>query len=231
MLAVYLVCLAVGAVFVGMSIFAGHDHGVGDGDSDLAGHDVGGHDVGGHDVGGHEVGGHDHGGYASLPFLSLRFWTFAAFFFGLCGLALRELAGTPEPVTALASAAVGAFTGTGATWLIRRLKRPVGATVANDHWVGQVGEMLHPLGPGQVSKLVVRAGARPERELLAVLSYPEAGSIDRGMRVIILAMHDGKAVVQLESQALGMPTVDPQVPAAREQHEQHESHENAKEDA
>ena len=222
MLAVYLVCLAVGAVFVGMSVFAGHDGGLGEGEGGDMGGDA---DVGGHDFGGHDVGGHDHGVHTSLPFLSLRFWTFAAFFFGLCGLALRELAETPEPTAALASAAVGAFAGTGATWLIRRLKRPVGETVANDHWVGQVGEMLHPLGPGQVSKLVVRAGTRPERELLAVLSYPEAGSIDRGMRVIILAMHDGKAVVQLESQALGS-----EAPAAREQPE-HEQHENAKEDA
>lgn len=205
---------------VGFSLVGGGDH-----DADAGLHGDGG-EVGEVGPGGEsgaglhaeaEAHGQAHGAHSPfLPFLSPRFWFFAACFFGLTGLALTYLAGVGEPVAALVSGGIGAGAGLGASALVRSLRQPVGATGTADAWVGRVGELVHALDVGQVSKIVVlheggsgakarsgyearRSGAG--RELLAVLA--EGGTrLPRGARVVVLAMREGRAVVALEGDLL-----------------------------
>jgi len=215
-LAFYLVTAVVGGVMVGLSLVGGGDH---DGDGDLHG-DAGEVDAdveahGGERHGGH--GGQAHGAHAPfLPFLSPRFWFFAACFFGLTGLALTYLAGVGEPLAGGVAGVVGAGAGLGASALVRSLRQPVGSTRTADAWVGRVGELVHALDVGQVSKIVILhdggSGARARsghearrsgagRELLAVLA--EGGTrLPRGARVVVLAMREGRAVVALEGDLL-----------------------------
>ncbi|HRE91812.1 MAG TPA: hypothetical protein PK095_22020, partial [Myxococcota bacterium] len=80
-------------------------------------------------------------------------------------------------------------------WLIKKLRQPVGAVVSASGWVGIIGELTHPLGPGQVSKVRVRLPGRPPRELLAVLA-PRSGPLPRDCRVVVLDFRDGQAVVE-----------------------------------
>jgi hypothetical protein len=214
-LAIYLVTAVVGGVMVGFSLIGGGDH-----DTDAGLHGDGG-EVGEVDGGLHaeaEAHGQAHGAHSPfLPFLSPRFWFFAACFFGLTGLALTYLAGVGEPVAGLVSGSVGAGAGLGASALVRSLRQPVGSTRTAESWVGRVGELVHALDVGQVSKIVVlhdggpgskvrsghearRSGAG--RELLAVLA--EGGTrLPRGARVVVLAMREGRAVVALEGDLLG----------------------------
>lgn len=227
MLTAYLVCLVVGGVFVGLSVFAGLGKDTDGVDNDLdkdfdksfdkdfdksfekeleLDHD---HDV----VSVHEapmsdaaLAGHPgekrdvprrYGPKAApwLPFASMRFWTFGSCFFGLTGVALTQLAGVGEPTAALASLGLGMSAGMATAWLMRRLRQPVGAVGSAAGWVGVVGELAHPLGQGQVSKVKVRLPGRPPRELLAVLAA-HSGPLPSGCKVVVLDFREGQAVVQ-----------------------------------
>ena len=103
------ICLAVGAVMVLFSLFAGGESGAdghadagGGGDAD-AGADGHAGDADGHaDAHGHADGAAG-GGDFWLLFVSMRFWVFFLTFFGLTGL-LLELAGASELLAGLLAA-------------------------------------------------------------------------------------------------------------------------------
>ena len=237
MLTAYLVCLLVGGVFVGLSVFAGLGKDT-DTDKDF-GKDFGkdfdksfdkGFDKSfdkdlDTDFDGH-VADHGHGpsheaplsdaalaGHPNesrhprrrfhfpkarlfLPFTSLRFWTFGACFFGLTGVALTQLGQVGEPTAMLASLAIGLGSGTATAWLVRGLRQPVGAVGGARALVGQVGELVFALAPGQTSKLRLRVPGRPPREILAVLGDADTRTLPRDTRVVVLDLRDGKAVVE-----------------------------------
>lgn len=270
MLTAYLVCLVVGGVFVGLSVFAGMKEG-GGADKDVGGKDFDksfDKDVGGksfekdfdksfekdfeldelptsHGDAVHEAPTSDvalagHPGEKRqvprrrwrypkgpwLPFASLRFWTFGSCFFGLTGVALTQLAGVGEPVAALASLGVGLAAGTGTAWLVHRLRRPVGAVGSARGWVGVIGELTHPLAPGQLSKVRVRLPGRAPRELLAELADHER-ALPRDCKVVVLDFRDGRAVVQAADPSmlpgLERPVLEVQPSSVTEEPEEEES--------
>lgn len=238
MLTAYLVCLLVGGVFVGLSVFAGLGKGVDGGkdfgkdvDKDLGkdfdkefeldepGHD---HDFT-HSAPTSDAGLAGHPGERRevprrrwrykpaapwLPFTSMRFWTFGACFFGLTGVALTQLAGVGEPAAALTSLGVGLASGTATAWVVRRLRQPIGAVSSARGWVGVIGELTHALGPGQVSKVRVRQPGRPPRELLAVLAANDTRALPRDTRVVVLDFKEHKAVVEAADPSM-LPVVEP----------------------
>jgi hypothetical protein len=116
-------------------------------------------------------------------------------------VALTQLAGVGEPTAALASLGVGLASGTGTAWLVRKLRQPVGAVGSAQGWVGVIGELVHPLAAGQVSKVRVRQPGRPPRELLAVLA-PRSGPLPRDCKVVVLDFREGQAVVQAADPAM-----------------------------
>jgi len=205
-LAAYLIALIVGGVFVGLSVVAGLGKDVDvDHDGDLDHVDVVGHE-------GHVEVGHDEGSLAEaahagdpgrrtswLPFTSFRFWTFGAFFFGLTGLLLSEVASVGEPAAAFAGLGLGVAGGAAATAVFRALRRPVGRVAEASRWVGVTSELMLPLAPGRLSKVRVRAGEK-DRELIATLADPRGASLPKGTRVVVLEIDaDGRARVAPES--------------------------------
>jgi hypothetical protein len=242
-LTAYLVCLLVGGVFVGLSVFAGLGKDT-DTDKDFGKDFDKSFDKGfekdfdksfdkdldpsfDNDFDGH-VGDHGHGpapvhdapisdaalaghpsetrrprrrfrfpkGRLFLPFTSLRFWTFGACFFGLTGVALTQLGQVAEPTAMLTSLAIGLGSGTATAWLVRSLRQPVGAVGGARALVGQVGELVFALAPGQTSKVRLRVPGRPPREILAVLGDADTRALPRDTRVVVLDLRDGKAVVE-----------------------------------
>ena len=220
MLTAYLVCLVVGGVFVGLSALSGLGKDV----------DAGGHGAD-HEVDHDHVAeldhdhafAHDHdvdhapslseaalaGGPKPIeaprrrfvPFTSFRFWTFGGCFFGLTGVALSQLTTLGEPLSALTSAGVGLAAGTATAALVHRLRRPVGAPLTSDQWIGQTAELLLPLAPGALSKVRVAAAGR-ERDLVVTLA--DGPDLPKGTRVVILGIdRDGRALVQPEAAMFG----------------------------
>jgi membrane protein implicated in regulation of membrane protease activity len=159
MLTLYLICLAIGGVLVGVSMFAGGDHGDADADADVdadADADADGDADGDHETDSdHDGGGSVVDGLSTvLPIASLRFWTFLLAFGGLTG-ALLTLLGLAGPVvTAVAAAVVGWASGFGITSAVRALKKDqISSTVSSDDCVGATGKLLLPVSrehPGQV---------------------------------------------------------------------------------
>ncbi|MCC6624181.1 MAG: hypothetical protein IT385_23220 [Deltaproteobacteria bacterium] len=196
MLAAYLIALIVGGVFVGLSVMAGLG-------KDLeADHGEPGHVHVGADDG--SLAEAAHAGAPDkrrlwLPFTSFRFWTFGAFFFGLTGLLLHEVALVPEPTAMLAALGTGVVGGTASAAIVRALRRPVGGVKDPSRWVGTTAELLLPLAPGGLSKVRVRAGEK-DRELIVTLADPRGRSLPKGSRVIVLELGaDGRARVAPES--------------------------------
>lgn len=205
-LAAYLITLIVGGVFVGLSVLAGLGKDVDvDHDGDLDGVDHVEHLE-------HGDAGHDEGSLAEvahagepgrrsswLPFTSLRFWTFGAFFFGLTGLLLSEVAAVAEPAAMIGGLGLGVAGGAAATAVFRALRRPVGRVGDASRWVGATTELLLPLAPGGLSKVRVRAGEK-DRELIATLADRHAPSLPKGARVVVLEIDaEGRARVAPES--------------------------------
>jgi len=203
-LAAYLIALIVGGVFVGLSVMAG------------LGKDL----EADHGEPGHVHLGHEDGSLAEvahagaprrpwLPFLSLRFWTFGAFFFGLTGLLLHEVAGVAEPTAMLVGLGAGVAGGTASAAIVRALRRPVGRVEDPERWVGTPAELMLPLTPGGLSKVRVRAGEK-DRELLVTLADPKGASLPKGTRVIVLAFDaDGRARVAPEATMFERETSTP----------------------
>jgi hypothetical protein len=209
MLTLYLSCLLVGGVFVGLSVFSGLDK-----DADFAADS----DFDGDFDADAGVSGEAHVDHASLaeashgvddsrrrrkrmwlPFLSFRFWTFGAAFFGLTGVVLSVLDLSVEPITLGLAGGVGLAVGAAASSIVRALRRPVGARkVTGRDFEGAVGELLLPLKAAGVSKVrVVVSGAA--HELVAIPA--EAQALDRGARVVVLGLDpEGRARVAPEEQ-------------------------------
>ena len=205
MLTLYLVCLAVGGVFVGLSALGGVDKEIDadgqigfDGDGDLHVGVDGDIDAGTEialdgdaEVGIHETSLSDasHGGEGArkkrrwLPFLSFRFWTFTSAFFGLTG-SLLTWAEISEPLTAILSGLIGATVGTSLSLLIKQLSAPVSSGLTTERaLIGQVGELVFPWNPGEVSKVRLELG-HGQKELL--VRAQENTPLPKGTRVVIL---------------------------------------------
>ena len=218
MLTLYLTCLLVGGVFVGLSVFSGLDKDadlaadkdfdalVGDVDVDL---DVDGGVDGHMEVEHASIAEASHGADDGrrrrrrkgiwLPILSFRFWTFGSAFFGLTGAVLTVLHLSVEPVTVGLSSAIGLAVGAAAAAIVRALQNPVGATkVTGRDFHGAVGELILPLKADGVSKVqALSAGAA--KEFVAIAD--EGLAMPRGTAVVILGIDaDGRARVAPEEQ-------------------------------
>jgi hypothetical protein len=217
MLAVYLTCLIVGGVFVGLSALGGLGK-----DADAGPHMGGAGDHEHHLHLAHD-GDHAHGpsladasqGTAGahgarrpaawIPFLSFRFWTFGSAFFGLTGTLITLLALAGEPLALLLSGATGFGVGTLSAWIVRVLRQPVGAeAIEVSEYQGQVGELILPLVEGGLGKMRVRIRHR-ERELIVRAEEPVA--LPRGARVLVLGLdEDGRARIVPESSLDALPS-------------------------
>lgn len=215
MLTLYLTCLLVGGVFVGLSVFSGLDKDVdfaanNEFDAVADGFDA---DV---DV---DLDGDVHLDHASiaeashgaddsrrrrrkgmwLPILSFRFWTFGAAFFGLTGAVLSGLSLSVEPITLGLSSAVGLTVGAAAASIVRALRKPVGASkITGSDYEGAVGELLLPMKAEGLSKVrIVVAGAAHE-----LVATPADGQpLERGAKVVVLGLDEqGRARVAPEAQ-------------------------------
>jgi hypothetical protein len=220
MLTLYLSCLVVGGVFVGLSALGAvgkdvevdHDAGFGvdadmdvdadvDADADAdADADVDHELEVGHALavvdGSHGLGPQETRRKIWLPMLSFRFWTYGAAFFGLTGTLLSLLTPASALFVALASGATGLGVGTSSAWMVRWLRRPVGASIRLADYTGQVGELMLPLREGGVTRIRLRVQER-ERTMLAVGMEPLA--LPTGTRVVVLGIDDsGRAQVEPE---------------------------------
>jgi membrane protein implicated in regulation of membrane protease activity len=130
-LSFYLGCLAFGGLFVGASLFGGHDS--------------------------HIDHTADHGGdqaAALLPLLSLRFWTFSLAFFGLAGAALTGTGALVGAAAAGVAGGVGVTFGYTASRLLGNLtRRPLGLVASGAAHIGREATLLLPVGRGQRGKI------------------------------------------------------------------------------
>lgn len=226
MLALYLACLLVGGVFVGLSTLGGVDKDTdadgdahmdmdadadfdADADADLdADADADG------DVDAHAEAHLDHDATLAeashgverghkkrkrlwIPFLSFSFWTFFAAFFGLTGTVLSLAELSAEPFTAALAGGTGFTVATLSTYLVRMFRAPVGETVTKADFQGRVGKLLLPLKEGGVSKVRLNFGGR-ERDVLAVSDEPLA--LPKGSPVMVTSFDDeGRAHIVPEN--------------------------------
>lgn len=199
LMALYLFCIAFGAVLIGASLFLGGGDLDADVDADVdvdADADL--------DSEAHLDGDASAGAgfeWSVLPFGSLRFWTFLVEAFGVTG-ALLLLLGVAPLVTVLVSLAAGLGIGWAAFRLFRWLAREeVTGAVGLQDYVNQEARVLLPVRPGQPGKIVVQNMAG-RHELLATTH--DAAPIGVGGTVLIVAITDGRAeVTSLKDLQLG----------------------------
>jgi hypothetical protein len=204
MLTVYLICLVVGGVFVALSALGAIGKDI---DTDTEALEAG-------DGIEHALdAAHDHALSVSdasqglapheptrrrvwLPVLSFRFWTYGSACFGLVGTLLSMVTAASPLFVALASAATGVGIGTLSAWVVRFLRRPVGASLALADYRGQVGELESPLRPGGITRIRLRVHER-ERSMLAVATEPI--ELATGTRVLVLGIDErGRAEIEPE---------------------------------
>ena len=191
------ICLAVGAVMVLFSLFAGGDSAAdghadigGGGDADAGGH--GGGDADGHaDAHGHADGAVG-GGDFWLLFVSMRFWVFFLTFFGLTGL-LLELAGASEMLAGLLAAPTGLVMGLGAAWAFRRLReQTVTSSIKPDELIGLEAQVMLPVSSTAPGKVRLQL----EGWTLDRIAFTEAeGVIPRGDRAMVIAVRGDRLIV------------------------------------
>lgn len=221
LLAVYVACFVLGGILVGASAFGGGgqdgsgadaDHG-GDAGAGGADTELGHADV---DHGGLEHGGldhdHDHGHAHAPPthvdpgthggsveaasflstFLSFRFWTFAVAAFGATGT-VSTLLGLGTYIPLGSALFTGLVAGWGASTLIRRLSRDTVSTETSTRKLaGREGEVVLSVGPGKRGKVRVTHNGQ-WLELFATTR--DDALIERGQRVLVVAVSDGTADV------------------------------------
>jgi hypothetical protein len=135
-----------------------------------------------------------------LPVLSLRFWTYGSAFFGLTGTLLTTLTATSAFIIAMLSTGLGVGVGTLSAWLVRWLRRPVGASVRVGDYSGAVGELMLPLRAGGITRIKLRVHER-ERMMLAVAADPI--ELAAGTRVLVLGIDErGRAQIEPEDHIL-----------------------------
>lgn len=211
MITIYLSCLVVGGVFVGLSALGAIGKGIDATDADTDADvdtDVDADADADHALapepsvaivdGSHGVMVRRPGSRKLwLPVLSFRFWTFGAAFFGLTGTLLTMLTGVGAAAVAITSATTGVGVGTLSAWMVRWLRRPVGASVRLAEYSGATGEMLLPLKAGGVTRIKLKVQGR-ERTMLAVA--PEPRALPTGTRVLVLGIDDdGRAQIEPEA--------------------------------
>ncbi|MBN1773561.1 MAG: hypothetical protein JXB32_20025 [Deltaproteobacteria bacterium] len=188
------ICLAIGAVTVLYSLFAG-----GDSDADAHGGAEGGGDAdatadadGGGDAGHHADADADAAGEFWLLFVSMRFWVFFLTFFGLTGL-LLELVGASALAAALIAAPTGIAMGLGAAWVFKRLREQiVTSQVAPDQLVGLEAKVLLPVSDGMAGKVRLQLGGQV-LDRIALLEGRE--ELARGERALVIAVRGDKLLV------------------------------------
>lgn len=187
---VFGVCLAVGAVTVLFSLFAG-----GDSHADAHPDAGGGGDADAHADGSGDAQHHGDahaGGEFWLLFLSMRFWVFFLTFFGLTGL-LLELAGAGALVAALIAAPTGLALGLGAAWAFKQLReQTVTSQVAQDQLVGLEAKVLLPVSAGTAGKVRLLVGGQV-LDRVALLEGTE--ELARGERALVIAVRGEKLLV------------------------------------
>ncbi len=187
---VFGVCLAVGAVTVLFSLFAG-----GDSDADAHGGAEGGGDADAQADA--QADAHHHveaqaGGDFWLLFLSMRFWVFFLTFFGLTGL-LLELAGASALVAALIAAPTGMALGVGAAWAFKRLReQTVTSQLTPDQLIGLEAKVMLPVSAGTAGKVRLQLGGQIV-DRVALLEGRE--ELARGERVLVIAVRGEKLLV------------------------------------
>jgi membrane protein implicated in regulation of membrane protease activity len=186
---VFGICLAVGAVTVLFSLFAGGDHAA-DAHADIQ---ADGQIEANADGQGHSDA-QPHGGGADfwLLFLSLRFWVFFLTFFGLTGL-LLELAGSGKLLSTLLALPTGLALGTGAALVFRRLReQTVTSALGPDELVGLEAKVLLQVGSSQMGKVRLQLRGM----IVDRLAFTEGeGVIARGERALVIAVRGDKLLV------------------------------------
>jgi hypothetical protein len=201
-LALYLASLAFGGLFIGASVFGGHDSHGGGGE----GHGGGGHGGGGHDhQGGSDDHGHDQQQSALLPLLSIRFWTFALAFFGLTGAVLTLIGGLPALVVPAVAGGMGLGAGYGASRMLGTLaSRPVGLLKA-DAQVGREGRVLLPIDRNQRGKVRLEIGG-VTTDLVAITEGNE--KLPAGSTALVIGMRGTLALVERSPAAPALSAAD-----------------------
>lgn len=216
MLTLYLSCLVVGGVFVGLSTLGAFGQNV-DGDvaadadidadidldidAGLAALGPGAIEPGFEAAHSLSVADASHGlgprkRRIWLPMLTFRFWTFGSAFFGLTGALLTSFTGVGALMVAVMSGATGLSVGTVSAWMVRWLRRPVGESVRLADYAGSTGELELPLREGGVTRIRLLVQGR-ERTMLAVAAEPR--TLPTGTRVLVLGIdEDGRAQITPE---------------------------------
>jgi membrane protein implicated in regulation of membrane protease activity len=180
-LSFYLGCLAFGGLFVGASLFGGHDSHV----DHTAEH------------------GGDQGSAALLPLLSLRFWTFSLAFFGLAGAALTGTGALVGAAAAGVAGGVGVTFGYTASRLLGNLtRRPLGLVASGAAHIGREATLLLPVGRGQRGKIRLTISG-VSTDLVAETDGDQP--LPAGATVMVVGLRGNVAVVE---RALALPGQD-----------------------
>ncbi len=220
----YVMCVALGGVLMGTSIFLGGDadHDADfdadvdvdadfdadvDADFDAEGH--AGFDAGhGLDVQ-HATGGLE---LSVLPFGSLRFWTFLVESFGLTG-ALLSCAGIPSGATLGISLAAGTAMGWAAFLFFRWLaKEEVSGAVALKSFKNEEARVLVRIPVGGLGKIALEQAAGRVEVLARTMDGEE---IPRGAQVLVIGVKNGEAQVTALTPATRAATESSQAATAR----------------
>jgi membrane protein implicated in regulation of membrane protease activity len=193
MLVVYLSSLIVGGSLLSFSIFSGGHDADGDFDTDLdADASVDGFEAESADVDGGHDDLHDFGALdVWLPLTSLRFWTFFLAFFGLVGTALALASPMALTLTLVPSAGVGYLSGISAVRVLRVLSRQqIGAALDIEGLVGEVGQLLLPVAPGQDGKILLEVAGRT----LELTAESDDEELKLGDSAVVLGVREGGSV-------------------------------------
>lgn len=186
MLTLYLMCLLLGGLLIGLSIFGGGDSDV---DVDVAADaDV---DVDGGDM--DAEGGE--GVAAAASFLSVRNLVFFTAFFGLTGTLLSLLQANPAATLATAGGL-----GVVAAWFIHRLMGYLrgsqsGALPSVSALAGAEARVVVGVTPTRPGKVDVVVGDRTYQFLARIHEGAAVDHVDAGDTVVVVRIQDGIALV------------------------------------
>lgn len=171
------------ALVLGVGILAVQLVGIGgDADADAdGGHDF---DTDHGDAGADAADDH-HGGDGSTvlaTFLSLRFWTFAAFAFGLTGTLLHHFELMDRSIVPFVAVALGLASGYFASWTFRALAQASTTSGAHsDEAIGQVGRVLIPVERGRRGKIRIELRG----QTLDYLATTDEEALVEGAQVLV----------------------------------------------
>lgn len=196
----YVICFAVGGIFVMLSAIGGIDGLDIEGDLDgLADIDLESLNLDDIDVGTHAGQGPAESDRVFapsrrgfwLPFMSFRFWTFGSCFFGLTGLLITLLQpGLGTVWTALIALGMGLLCGTGAAVILRSLG---GETVTSmnrpEDMAGRIGIVEIPFNANSRGK--VRLSLKGSTIAFSALTQ-EAREFQKGDPVLVVGLENNK---------------------------------------